>query len=261
MAIKERKQVSGTTPQIKAYAGHEGQLVWDKDKKTFVGMSGTAGTNYPLATQEYADDKVSHLEGKVDTSNATITEALNKKENLGVCLPLTGGTLSGNLKYSSQLEEFSIECTDRGAGISLNSANRENFEGQVILKARTDTEDTFCNLFPNGEFKVNGNNIEYIVQKSDGCIRYASGLQIAWLAITITTSKNAVSHWYITYPLPFIAKKNVIPVITVLGNWAYSINTNIETTELTGCGGTIKRTEGEDTSTNVVYGIIIGSWK
>lgn len=101
MALKERKQITGTTSQINAYAGHEGQVVWDKDKKTLVGMSGTAGTNYPLATQEYADNKVSHLEGKVDTSNAAITEALNKKENAGTCLPLTGGKMSGGITFNN----------------------------------------------------------------------------------------------------------------------------------------------------------------
>lgn len=51
MAIKQRKQLTGTTEQIKAYAGVEGQLVWNKTKKKWVGMSGTAGTNYPMASE------------------------------------------------------------------------------------------------------------------------------------------------------------------------------------------------------------------
>lgn len=79
MAIKERKQITGTTEQINAYEGHEGQIVWDKDKKTLVGMSGTVGKNYPLAQQAYVD------------------EGLEGKEDKGVCLPLTGGSLTGDL--------------------------------------------------------------------------------------------------------------------------------------------------------------------
>lgn len=53
MTIKQRKQLTGTTAQINAYAGVEGQLVWDKTKKKWVGMSGTAGTNYPMASESH----------------------------------------------------------------------------------------------------------------------------------------------------------------------------------------------------------------
>lgn len=77
MAVKERKQITGTTAQIQAYAGHEGQIVWDKEKKTLVGMSGTAGTNYPLAPKEYVDNEVAK------------------------CLPLSGGNISGQLHFGS----------------------------------------------------------------------------------------------------------------------------------------------------------------
>lgn len=66
MAVKERKQITGTTEQINAYAGHEGQIVWDKEKKIFVGMSGIAGTNYPLASKTYVDEG---LAGKAPTSH------------------------------------------------------------------------------------------------------------------------------------------------------------------------------------------------
>ena len=86
MAVKERKQITGTTAQINAYKGHEGQIVWDKEKKTFVGMSGTAGKNYPLAPKTYVDNEV-----------AKVTEGLAGKEDKGTCLPLTGGQLLGDL--------------------------------------------------------------------------------------------------------------------------------------------------------------------
>lgn len=72
MAIKERKQITGTTEQINAYAGHEGQIVWDKEKKTLVGMSGTAGENYPLASQTEVAKKASLVE---------LTEGLAGKAN------------------------------------------------------------------------------------------------------------------------------------------------------------------------------------
>lgn len=68
MAIKQRKQLTGTTAQINAYAGVEGQLVWDKTKKKWVGMSGTAGTNYPMASESHAHSisNVTNLQSTLD---------------------------------------------------------------------------------------------------------------------------------------------------------------------------------------------------
>lgn len=75
MAIKQRKQLTGTTAQINAYAGVEGQLVWDKTKKKWVGMSGTAGTNYPMASESHQHSiaNVTYLQTKLD-EKATKTE-------------------------------------------------------------------------------------------------------------------------------------------------------------------------------------------
>lgn len=68
MAIKQRKQLTGTTEQINAYAGVEGQLVWDKTKKKWVGMSGTAGTNYPMASESHTHSisNVTNLQSTLD---------------------------------------------------------------------------------------------------------------------------------------------------------------------------------------------------
>lgn len=85
MAIKQRKQVTGTTEQINAYAGVEGQLVWNKTTKRWVGMSGTAGTNYPMASERHQHSiaNVTDLQ-KVLDSKATkteLTEGLAGKAN------------------------------------------------------------------------------------------------------------------------------------------------------------------------------------
>lgn len=84
MAIKQRKQLTGTTAQINAYAGVEGQLVWDKTKKKWVGMSGTAGTNYPMASESHTHSisNVTNLQTTLDGKQpkgdyATTTELTN----------------------------------------------------------------------------------------------------------------------------------------------------------------------------------------
>lgn len=82
MAIKQRKQLTGTTAQINAYDGVEGQLVWDKTKKKWVGMSGTAGTNYPMASESHAHsisnvtDLQSTLDGKQPKGDYATSKAL-----------------------------------------------------------------------------------------------------------------------------------------------------------------------------------------
>lgn len=49
MAIKERKQITGTEAQIKGYAGHNGVLAYATDTKHLHVLSGTAGTTTKLA--------------------------------------------------------------------------------------------------------------------------------------------------------------------------------------------------------------------
>lgn len=91
MAIKQRKQLTGTTEQINAYAGVEGQLVWDKTKKKWVGMSGTAGTNYPMASESHTHSisNVTNLQSTLDdkqpkgdyATSKALTEGLAGKAN------------------------------------------------------------------------------------------------------------------------------------------------------------------------------------
>lgn len=81
MAIKERKQITGTEAQIKGYAGHNGVLAYATDTEHLHVLSGTAGTTTELANMSdipapvdisgkadktYVDTE---LEGKADTSH------------------------------------------------------------------------------------------------------------------------------------------------------------------------------------------------
>lgn len=51
MAVIARKQLTGSTQKIKEYAGHEGQLVFDKQTKHLHVLSGTAGKTTELANK------------------------------------------------------------------------------------------------------------------------------------------------------------------------------------------------------------------
>lgn len=139
MAIKQRKQLTGTTAQINAYAGVEGQLVWDKTKKKWVGMSGTAGTNYPMASESHThsissvtdlqsilDDKqpkgdyatskdlTDGLAGKANKSHthavADVTDLQTTLNNINDKIPKTGnrGALAG---YSTSAVGTTVDAS------------------------------------------------------------------------------------------------------------------------------------------------------
>lgn len=151
MAIKQRKQLTGTTEQINAYAGVEGQLVWDKTKKKWVGMSGTAGTNYPMASEshthsisnvtnlqstldgkqpkgDYATSKAltDGLAGKANTSHthavADVTDLQTALDNLnGGKIPKTGnrGALAG---YSTSAVGTTVDASAKDSQYATSGA-------------------------------------------------------------------------------------------------------------------------------------------
>ena len=80
MAIIERKQLTGTTEQINAYAGHNGQLAFDKTTKHLHVLSGTAGTTTKLANVDDIPAPVD-ISGKADKTY--VDEQLATKQPTG----------------------------------------------------------------------------------------------------------------------------------------------------------------------------------
>lgn len=218
MAIKERKQITGTTAQINAYEGHEGQIIWDKEKKTLVGMSGTAGKNYPLAPKEYVDNEVAKV-------NTQLTEGLEGKEDKGTCLPLTGGVMSGGIQFNNaagiaqstqgRYEELLIYSHDqannwqggmlscRGHGGSL-----EEERGSFVLGARRKDGSGGNYLLGTtaGNLLWLGNEIMRVTAAGDGWIRSNPNIQICFgSGITNSTGFSAI-----TFGAPFSGMRSLI---------------------------------------------------
>lgn len=97
MAIKERKQITGTEAQIKGYAGHNGVLAYATDTKHLHVLSGTAGTTTKLANMSdipahvdisgkadktYVDTELAQKQAKGDyATNTALTQGLAGKAN------------------------------------------------------------------------------------------------------------------------------------------------------------------------------------
>ena len=93
MAIKERKQITGTEAQIKGYAGHNGVLAYATDTKHLHVLSGTAGTTTKLANMSDIPAPVD-ISGKADKTYVD-TELANKQ---------TKGDYATNTALTSGLE-------------------------------------------------------------------------------------------------------------------------------------------------------------
>ena len=180
MAIKQRKQVTGTTEQINAYAGVEGQLVWNKTTKRWVGMSGTAGTNYPMASERHQHSiaNVDNLQKALDSkaTKTELTEGLAGKANkahthtvsqitdmpkvvLSVngqapnddgnispsqtgCLPRTGGTLTGGVGHSI----LNISATSGAVTLTANRIHKMNISGNTTFSLPKGNASVFTQI-------------------------------------------------------------------------------------------------------------------
>lgn len=110
MAIKERKQITGTEAQIKGYAGHNGVLAYATDTKHLHVLSGTAGTTTKLANMSDIPAPVD-ISGKADKTYVD-TELAKKqaKGDYATTSALTSG-LAGKANTShthtkSQITDF-----------------------------------------------------------------------------------------------------------------------------------------------------------
>lgn len=281
MAIKERKQITGTTAQINAYEGHEGQIVWDKEKKTLVGMSGTAGKNYTLAQKSYVDNEVAKVNTEVakKVSSAELTQGLAGKENKGVCLPLTGGVLTGPLYLTETNHIWAVvdepykglelgggNTFKNGASLFLrnNNATGPEESGQWGLAAHNATSEkegllvgNTDNIFFNGKVVERADGF-YTTQFTKGFCnvhRYATGLQIVIAAVTIPMNKKVVT---LTFTKPFI--DNTYSITTSKKTYPSNIDIAWDSPTATGVSFYRRAYDGEYGFDTYLTCAFIGRW-
>lgn len=131
MAIKERKQITGTEAQIKGYAGHNGVLAYATDTKHLHVLSGTAGTTTKLANMSDIPAPVD-IYGKADKTY--VDTELAKKANAshthttaqvtGLDTALAGKAPSRHAHTSAQITDLSntlapyAKTTDVNTGLA-----------------------------------------------------------------------------------------------------------------------------------------------
>ena len=107
MAIKERKQITGTAALIKGFAGHNGVLAYATDTKHLHVLSGTAGTTTELANRADIPD----ITGKADMTyvNAELAKKQTKGDyatNTALTSGLAGKANSSHTHTKNQITDF-----------------------------------------------------------------------------------------------------------------------------------------------------------
>lgn len=117
MAIKERKQITGTEAQIKGYAGHNGVLAYATDTKHLHVLSGTAGTTTELANRTDIPD----ITGKADTTY--VNAELAKKQTKGDYA--TNSALTSGLAGKANSSHTHTIANVTGLQEAINSASTQ----------------------------------------------------------------------------------------------------------------------------------------
>lgn len=162
MAIKERKQITGTEAQIKGYAGHNGVLAYATDTKHLHVLSGTAGTTTELANRTdipapvdisgkadktYVDTELAKKQTKGDyATNTALTEGLAGKANkththavadvIGLQSALDGKTNDATLQVDlTKIRESITEVSSKvDGGVKTVNGERPDGSGNVNLR-------------------------------------------------------------------------------------------------------------------------------
>lgn len=158
MAIKERKQITGTAAQIKGFAGHNGVLAYATDTKHLHVLSGTAGTTTELANRTDIPD----ITGKADTTyvNAELAKKQAKGDyatNTALTKSLEGKANSSHTHTKAQITDFpsipdastlipksgnrgaiaGYESSTRGITVSDTSPDSQTSTGAITVKQGT----------------------------------------------------------------------------------------------------------------------------
>lgn len=224
MAIIERKQLTGTTEQINAYAGHNGQLAFDKTTKHLHVLSGTAGTTTKLANvsdipapvdisgkadkaevslkadKTYVDTELAKKQATGDyATNTALTTGLAGKANisdipdvssfattaeLDKYLPLSGGDLKGVLTFRS-LSTLDSNTASDYKGLELRSSTTWKGGAAMYLRSNEATGEREGGSW--GIASKDTNKVDHVLQGIEDNLYY-DGAEVERIVSTPTFS-------------------------------------------------------------------------
>lgn len=208
MAIKERKQITGTAAQINGFAGHNGVLAYSTDTKHLHVLSGTAGTTTELANRTDIPD----ISGKADRTY--VDTELAKKQAKGDYATNTALTQSLAGKANSSHTHTSADVTDLSNALKpYATTNMVNIElAKKANESHTHTVSQITDM-PKIVLTVNGNG-------PDGSGNVSVPTGVTPNAYVTSTWKNGTA-WYRKWSDGFIEQSGAFS-----GNGARIVNLN-----------------------------------
>lgn len=208
MAIKERKQITGTEAQIKGYAGHNGVLAYATDTKHLHVFSGTAGTTTKLANMSDIPAPVD-ISGKADKTYVD-TELAKKQAkgdyatNTALTQGLAGKANTSHTHTKSQITDFpAIPDTSTLIPKSGNRGSIGGYEaggtssGSTVIDVTSPDSMYITNLEAAGTITVRcstanvcATKVLRIVGDSTGQIMGGASTTLTWAGGKAPTMKN-----------------------------------------------------------------------
>lgn len=217
-----------------------------KNSIAYTEVTGTPDLSvYALGSTLTAELAKKQTKGDYAT-NTALTEGLNKKENAGVCLPLTGGTLTGplflrnnNATGPEESGRWGLAAHKAGSdkeGLLLGTTDNIWFNYKVVERA---------DGFSTTEFTGGFCNVQ----------RYVTGLQIVTAAITIPFNKKVVT---LTFTKPFI--NNTYSITTCKQTYPSNVDIAWDSPTTTGVSFYRRTPEGDYDFNTYITCAFIGRW-
>lgn len=216
MAIKERKQITGTEAQIKGYAGHNGVLAYATDTKHLHVLSGTAGTTTKLANMSDIPAPVD-ISGKADKTYVD-TELAKKQTkgdyatNTALTQGLAGKANSSHTHTKSQITDFpTIPDAILKKGNRGDIAGYEQWtKGGATIKLTVSSGDSMLMETAGAAATIN------VQVGSIGQI----ATKLVWVSLSNKTIKiNGITGWF-GESAPTLNKSNVVLLFFFHDNYA-----------------------------------------
>lgn len=202
MAIKERKQITGTEAQIKGYAGHNGVLAYATDTKHLHVFSGTAGTTTKLANMSDIPAPVD-ISGKADKTYVD-TQLGTKATKTELTSGLAGKANTSHTHTKSQITDFpAIPDTSTLIPKSGNRGSIGGYEtggtssGSTVIDVTSPDSMYITNLEAAGTITVRcstanvcATKVLRIVGDSTGQIMGGASTTLTWAGGKAPTMKN-----------------------------------------------------------------------
>lgn len=215
MAIKERKQITGTEAQIKGYAGHNGVLAYATDTKHLHVLSGTAGTTTKLANMSDIPAPVD-ISGKADKTY--VDTELAKKQTKGDYA--TTSALTSGLEGKANASHTHTIANVTGLQDALNGKLATTAKIPYSQITGTPSIPDVSGLIPKTGNRGSLVGYEMVTVESESAVSVTKDTPDVFLtsgAITAPSFSERNECW-----TKVGALLSTSPLVTLKGNWAWS---------------------------------------